>query len=260
MTNTTISDLLERRGAWLKGAKPDFAGALKRQELTRAISRDYPLFEKIRDVIVQGENESAGPGQKMIEEIGTELLPLLIKHQIVLEKGGWFAAVDTGDARKYLSGFWLEELAWLAAQEAGAQEAVFGQVLGWNVKGYSGENEIDLIAMRNEILYFISCKALRSALDIQDRKHRNRLMEAVHEADNLIDHFGRLGDKVAVMVTTDLIDELKGTARYAALAGKAAILDVHLISLEDLPWEKLVKVIERMWEETTTNRDKGDIR
>jgi hypothetical protein len=240
-----ISDLLERRGAWLKGSQPDYALALARQELTLAISRDYNVFEGIRDVVLEADNGKQGKTPK--EETGTEILALLIKHKVVCEKDGAYIPVDTGDARKYLSGFWLEELAWLASNEAGAEEAVFGQVLGWNVKGYTGENEIDLIALRDGKLYFISCKALRSVLDLQDRKHRNRLMEAVHEADNLIDHFGRMGDKVAVMVTTDLIDELRGTARYAALAGKSAILDVHIISLEDLPWEKLVALMERMW-------------
>jgi hypothetical protein len=240
-----ISDLLERRGAWLKGASPDYAMAMARQELTLAISRDYPVFEAIRDVILESENSERS--KMPAEEAGTELLPLLVKHRVAVEKDGAFVPVDTSDARKYLSGFWLEELAWLAANESGAQEAVFGQVLGWNVKGYTGENEIDLIALKDGKLYFISCKALRSVLDLQDRKHRNRLMDAVHEADNLIDHFGRMGDKVAVMVTTDLIDELRGTARYAALAGKSAVLDVHLISLEDLPWEKLVALMGRLW-------------
>ena len=53
-----ISEFLERRGAWLKGQPPDYALALSRQDLTRAISRNYPVFEKIRDVIIDGDAEA----------------------------------------------------------------------------------------------------------------------------------------------------------------------------------------------------------
>ena len=130
-----------------------------------------------------------------------------------------------------------------AAIEAGADEASFGQVLGWEVKGFTGENEIDLIARKGERLCFVSCKAFRSELDMHDRKHRHRLMDAVHEADNLADHFGREGEKVAMLVTTDLFDEIKDSPRYVALMGKAAVLDVKIIALEDLGWHKLVQAM-----------------
>jgi hypothetical protein len=131
--------------------------------------------------------------------------------------------------------------------DAGADEAFYGQVLGWTVKGYTGENEIDLIMRKQGRLGFVSCKALRSQLDMHDRKQRNRLMDAVHEADNLADHFGRPGECVAVLVTTDLHDEIKGAPRYNALMGKAAVLDVRLISLEDLNYVKLVSALANMW-------------
>jgi hypothetical protein len=153
--------------------------------------------------------------------------------------------IDT-KAKRYLSGGWLEELAWLAAKSAGAEEAIYGQVVGWEVKGFTGENEIDLIMRRGNELSFVSCKALRSELDINDKKHRNRLMDAVHEADNLADHFGERGEKVAVLVTTDLYDEVQDTARYHALMGKAAVLDVHLIALEELAWDRLVEAFQNI--------------
>ena len=68
-------------------------------------------------------------------------------------------------------------------------------------------------------------------------------MDAVHEADNLADHFGREGEKVAVLVTTDLFDEIKDSPRYVALMGKAAVLDVKIIALEELDWHKLVQAM-----------------
>ncbi len=101
---------------------------------------------------------------------------------------------------------------------------------------------------RGSKLAFVSCKALRSELDMNDRKHRNRLMDAVHEADNLADHFGREGERVAVLVTTDLFDELKNMPRYQALMGKAAVLDVRVIALEELQWDKLVTAFREILE------------
>ena len=66
----------------------------------------------------------------------------------------------------------------------------------------------------------------------------------MHEADNLADHFGERGEKVAVLVTTDLYDEVRDTARYQALMGKAAVLDVQLIALEELGWDRLVEAFQ----------------
>jgi hypothetical protein len=131
--------------------------------------------------------------------------------------------------------------------DAGADEAFYGQVIGWSVKGFTGENEIDLIMRKENSMGFVSCKALRSVLDMHDRKQRNRLMDAVHEADNLADHFGRPGECVAVLVTTDLHDEIRGVPRYNALMGKAAVLDVRLIPLEELGYDKLVTALGGMW-------------
>ena len=71
-------------------------------------------------------------------------------------------------------------------------------------------------------------------------------MEAVREADNLADHFGRQGAKVAVVVTTDLFDEMKNAPRYQALMGKAAVLDARVIALEELVWDRLVEAMREL--------------
>jgi hypothetical protein len=117
------------------------------------------------------------------------------------------------------------------------------------VNGYNGENEIDVIFRHDDRLGFISCKALRSTLSARDRKHRARMMDAVHEADNLADHFGRPGERVAVLVTTDLFDDQNGAPRYEALMGKAAVLDVRIVPLEDMDWNKLTRVMRHLIEE-----------
>lgn len=251
MNAPSIEALLTSRHAWLKGDSGDMDEALSRAEVTRFISNNYKLFEEVRDRIFRATESFMRHVEVVPETLtpgGHILVQQLLQHRLVVraEQGHDICEVR---GRRYLSGGWLEELAWLAAWEAGAEEAFYGQVIGWSVKGFSGENEIDLIMRRGGTLGFISCKALRSEFESADKKHRHRLMDAVHEADNLLDHFGKPGERVAVLVTTDLFDELKGTPRYIALAGKAAILDVRVISLEDLAFDRLVAALKSMWED-----------
>ncbi|HHN73579.1 MAG TPA: DUF1887 family protein, partial [Thermopetrobacter sp.] len=164
------------------------------------------------------------------------------RHWLVRERQDRFHAADAA-ARRFLTGGWLEELAWLAAMEAGADEAIYAQGLGWRIGEYYGENEIDVIVRKSDQLGFVSCKALQSEFNSESKKHRNRLMDALHEADNLCDHFGREGERVGILVTTDLIDEARNQPRYMALMGKAAVLDVRIIPLEELEWDPLVAAI-----------------
>jgi hypothetical protein len=256
MESVTIGNLLKQRNAWLKGATPNYEAARQRRELTEMISRHYLTFETVRDLIIEASDAFLrGIDVKIppFRNAALELRDCMVRHNLVFENSsGNFVTEQEG--RKYLSGAWLEELAWLAMLEAGADEALFGQVLGWRVGDYTGENEIDLIARKDDRLAFVSCKALRGELDMQDRKQRNRLMEALHEADNLTDHFGKAGERVAILVTTDLFDEARGTARYNALMGKAAVLDVRVIPLEELGWPKLVAAMKDLW---TTNENRG---
>jgi hypothetical protein len=245
----SIESLLKRRNAWLKSIHGDEKIAEAHSVLSRLIAENYDVFEKLRDhyfkatdAYVRRDNADPEPEP----DYGAEFIAEFTKHHMIhkTEHGTWVCDVKS---RRYLSGGWLEELAWLAAMEAGADEASFGQVIGWEVKGFTGENEIDLIARKDDRLCFVSCKAFRSDLDMHDRKQRHRLMDAVHEADNLADHFGRNGEKVAVLVTTDLYDEIKDSPRYLALMGKAAVLDVRIIALEELTWEKLVQALRDLW-------------
>jgi hypothetical protein len=253
MNPPSIEALLAARHAWLKSDSGDQDEILARAEVTRFISNNYKLFEQVRDRIFRATESFMRHVEIVPETLSPEghlLVGKLLKHKLVIheEQGHDICEVH---GRRYLSGGWLEELAWLAARGAGAEEAYCGQVIGWSVKGFTGENEIDLLMRKGRSLGFVSCKALRSEFDNTDKKHRNRLMDAVHEADNLLDHFGKPGECVAVLVTTDLFDELKGQPRYMALAGKAAVLDVRIISLEDLAYERLVAAMASMWEERT---------
>jgi hypothetical protein len=245
MNTPTIESLLKNRGAWPKAVHGDKDAARANAPLTRLIADNYALFEDVRDHILRETDDYTHrrvSERLPLPEGGQKIFDSLIAHKIIVPKPGDIYVADSG-GRRYLSGGWLEELAWLAAMESGADEANFGQVLGWEVKGFHGENEIDLIIRRNDHLTFVSCKALSSEMDMADRKLRHRLMDAVHEADNLVDHFGEQGERVAVLVTTDLFDEMKNVPRYNALMGKAAVLDVQVIALEDIGWDRLVKAI-----------------
>jgi Domain of unknown function (DUF1887) len=246
----SIESLLGARGAWLKGDTGDQDEARSRRSLTVMIADNYKLFEEVRDRIFRA-TESFMRHVEIIPDTlsptGHALVAEMLKHKVVVPEEHGHAICEVS-GRRYLSGGWLEELAWLAAMDAGADEAFYGQVIGWSFKTFHGENEIDLIMRKAGSLGFVSCKALRSELDMHDRKQRNRLMDAVHEADNLADHFGREGECVAVLVTTDLHDEIKGAPRYNALMGKAAILDVRLLSLEDMGFVNIVSALREMWE------------
>lgn len=244
----TIENILTGRSAFLKGSGGDKHLAEQRRDLTMAIQQNYPAFEVLRDKLLGNRSakdaeqpDTAGAAHSARD---TELLfEHLQQHELLkLDKGE--VSLNSVDARRFMTGGWLEELAWLAAMEAGAHEAHYSQLVGWDVEGYTGENEIDVIFRRDDKLGFVSCKALRSSLQSSDRKHRARMMDAVHEADNLADHFGQPGERVGVLVTTDLFDEERGEARYQALMGKAAVLDVRVIPLEDIRWDRLVGVME----------------
>ena len=242
----TISDLLKTRNARFKGKSGDTGLALERSHLTRKIEDNYPAFEPVRDLLL-----NRNPNWKKIEsdlcEHGSHLRKEFEQHGMCEQHadGGYHV---NALAKRYLSGGWLEELAWLASIEAGADEAVFSQTIGWHAQGYHGQNEIDLIVRKGKRLGFTSCKAVGSEFNSDSRKHRNRLMDALHEADNLADHFGVEGDRVAILVTADLIDELKNQPRYMSLMGKAAVLDVRVIPLEELGWDKLVAAIGELLE------------
>jgi Domain of unknown function (DUF1887) len=250
MNSSTIESLLKARGAWLKSQHGEEKLALDHADLSKLIAAHYASFEILRDKIFKATEEAARELKVTAEQFSPEdqhMLRLMSELNMI-EDDGFGSKLCNAKGKRYLSGGWLEELAWLAALAAGADEATYGQVIGWEVKGYTGENEIDLIMRLGERLAFVSCKAFRSELDMSDRKHRHRLMDAVHEADNLCDHFGRNGERVAVIVTTDLFDEIKNSVRYNALMGKAAVLDVRIIALEEMGWDALVKAMAQLLE------------
>jgi hypothetical protein len=233
-----IEQNLNARGARLRAS-----GAVTehRANNARLIARHFETFDRFRPRIA-GSRAAGGIVPGDAEE--QDLLDRLTAAGFVKKIGRSRYAPASG-AVPFLTGEWLEDLAYAAALDAGADAAVVRAKLAWRVGPYHGMNELDVIARRDDRLFFISCKCARAAIEVApgeiDEAVRVRLMQYLHEADNLADHFGKAGDAVVLMVTTDLIDEAgRNRARYGALFGKAEALQVELIGLDHLYWPILL--------------------
>ncbi len=125
------------------------------------------------------------------------------------------------------------------------------------VKGQSIKEIVrDLKVSRNTVrngdsLVFISCKSYNADIDIGVNT-REKLKSALHEVDDLNDHFGRPCDQVALVTTTDLIDEDRHRVRFEHLFGKALALQVHVIGLDFLAWSQIVPRLRRIFEAAPT--------
>lgn len=233
MTND-IQDILARSGSSLCWAPVDpMQAAIARATLTKRIASAYPAFEGLRDNLLERRSVE-------LKAIHRPLLNMLGDFGLAELSGEKWHVTDN-EARRYLTGGWLEEYVALAVSEVGADEVLTGQKVSWQVGDFVGENEIDVLARFGNRLFMCSCKALKSALQHDDARTRERLMHALHEADNLADHFAPSGGVVALAVTTDLVDERMRLARYQQLHGKAAVLGVGLLTLEHMPWPVLLK-------------------
>lgn len=211
-----------------------------RLHLSKRIAASYPLFETVRDALM-------GRAKMVSQDRDFGLIEMMESFQIAAFQAGQWVAADA-DARRYLSGGWLEEYVAAATSAAGADEVYCGQKLVWEAGGFEGENEVDVLARFGERLFFCSCKALKFHLDASDARTRTRLTAALHEADNLADHFAPNGSVVALAVTTDLLNEAQNSFRYRPLHGKAVALGVNLLSAESLAWPTLVSEVRDFFE------------
>lgn len=237
----SIQDILSRSGASLCWEPADpMQIAMERVALTKRIAAIYPAFEGLRDSLLDRRSVE-------LTAIHRPLLTAIVDSGLAEPSGPDWRVTDS-EARRYLTGGWLEEYVALAVAELGADEVYTGQKLRWQVGQFVGENEIDVLARFGARLFMCSCKALKSVLVPDDVRTRERLMDALHEADNLVDHFAPANGIVALAVTTDLVDERVRAARYQQLHGKAAVLGVGLLTLEHMPWPTLLKRLAAMLE------------
>ena len=234
-----IEARLGRCGAWFSEGGLDLDTARARDAATCAIAAAYPVFERIRDVVFDRTDDA------LDDRAARDLCAILLRAGVIdVASGGIFS--PSAAVGRYLGGGWLEEHVGLSALEGGADEVRIGQKIGWTVGGFRGENEIDTIARFGERLVFVSAKGFRSRLDDGDARHRERLMQALQEADNLVDHFGDSDSAVALVVSTDLWDERAHRPRYEQLHGKAAALGVALVTLELIERGALAETLRKL--------------
>lgn len=241
MQQPTIANLIGKKNALLdKGRTGSLEAATKHRDASIQIANHYRAFESIRPKLYKGRltKRDLTPVQKNITDAMLDVGLLQILSNGALR-------THTPDARRYVMGGWLEEVSCLAARECGADEVKYSQVIQWDIGGYSGENEIDVIARYGTRLAFYSCKAYGASYRRSNDLHRKKLRDALHEADNLMDHFGDSNAYVGLILSTDLYDEFERKPKYEALFGKAKALKVDLITLEELRWEKLVRAMGR---------------
>ena len=118
MNTPTIESLWKARGAWPKAVHGDKVAAEANAPLTRRIADRYAVFEQVRDQVLRETDDFTHrrvSERLPLPEGGQVIFDSLIAHHIIVPKSGGIHVADSG-GRRYLSGGWLEELAFLAAQ------------------------------------------------------------------------------------------------------------------------------------------------
>lgn len=247
-----LEALLARRNAHLLESKTDLDEARRRRAVTRLLAEAYPDYDVLRRHLV-----APGVFPRFRPNNGRQavIVKTLVEAGMISRAGDRYSANPM--VSDYLRGQWLEEWALLAVLESGADEALASQKIAWRVRDpdtgawLDGENEIDVIARKGDHLLFVSCKAVKPWLHERgNMAERGKVRTFLHEVDDLADHFGEPDSSVVLLVSADLIDEMRGgIARFPNLAGKAIALDVQLVGLEYLGWPELVERFREVWTE-----------
>ena len=243
---TTIDQLLAKRDARLGSRTGDKDRARSRAGQSKYIGNNFVAFDALRAHLFHPNHHPT---------ISPSTHELNVAQY--LERQGWIEQVtprvwqisENNGVRTYLSGGWLEELVFLAHEEAGADEIYFGQDVQWSVHDVTGLNEIDVIARRGDQLSFTSCKTIRVN---KTTGHMTQLREYVTETDYWNIHFADDKGRAILVTTADFFDEInKQCHRYPQLAARASILNVSISGLEELKWNNLLIAIDKHW---TTNQ------
>lgn len=239
----SIKSLLASRETFPEGEIRSHEELQSRHKIARFIAENYRDFEPLRLHLI-GNYQRFQPRSEMQHQ----MLAFMRDRNLVRKTGEYrFEAVDI-DTRIFFSGRWLEEYAYFAALAAGYDEVEIGRIVRWRVGSDEGVNEIDLMARKDDRLLFVSCKAIKSNIE-KAKPVRDRLITFLHEADNIVDHFGGPEDQVALFCTADIYDEYRADqSRFPTLTGKARVLEVEIMSLEDLAWNEVVSRFRKLTE------------
>ena len=224
----SISTLIENKGARLDSGAP--ASGISPRDVRDAGEQIWARFHALAGL----RHRLVGAGQKVSDctPQQRDLLRWLGSRKFVSFEGGTVFAADD-NARSFLSGRWLEELVGLMALDSGADEVAVSQRILWHSRfgGSEHVNEIDVIIRVGERLSFVSCKAMRPEA-LETAAGPERLFAAVLEARYWAEHFGQPDTLAALVTTADFYDESEGAFRDPALAERAKVLDVAVISAD----------------------------
>lgn len=251
-----IREILKERGATvLPGTERDIAGVLARKQLVQLLAEIYPSYNEFLGALMDPKRQGPAAPPAGVDASGRKAFAALCEAGYLRRSGEGYEIADRS-TESYMHGIWLEEFIYHVVLEAGADAALVGVALKWRKKQHGGESEIDVIARKGDGLLFVSCKKTHPDLLVtkQDEKKRQRHKKALighlHETDNIPDLLGVGGDKVALVLTSDLIDEARDNAsRYEKLHGLAGALDVEILALEDLVWPRAVARFREMLED-----------
>lgn len=245
-----IRALLKERGATVSpSTERDIESVRARKGLVKILADGYPHYNKIVRDLLQPDRKEPVQMPASAGDATHRMLDALCQAGYLMKlKGGY--ELPNRSVQRYLTGLWFEEFVFHAVLQAGADAALVGVTLQWQVKQYSGVSEIDVIARKGDKLLFVSCKTTKPDFQIVNQKQRIALINHLNEADNIPDHLGVSGDKVALIVTTDMIDEQQDNKpRYEKLFGLADVLRVELLTLEDIGWRQTVERFRKILED-----------
>jgi hypothetical protein len=240
-----IDNLLARRQTRRVGLPGNHLQARSRIDLTKFLAENFVAFDPLRNHLFHPEHGHT-LGKTEAQSANTILDRLHDLGWIVPGKNHSWRPTNFGDSHAYLSGGWLEELAFCAHEAAGVDEANYGQDVEWQVEGVTGRNEIDVIARRGEVLSFTSCKTLQPE---KTQSKSNTLRGFLSETDYWNIHFANDQGRALLIVTADFYNEMRHNKhRYPELLARASILEVSLVGLEDLRWDRLVERVHEHWQ------------
>lgn len=208
------------------------------KQLAEFFSKDKRFLSSLNYVVQQAVNkkhnsndvELTHPKQTFKKPLSNHQNHLLQQCQmfelIDLEENGtiYFRSVA---AAQYLGGFWLEEYAYLIAQDVGFDEIRCGQAIQWDK---ITRNELDIIIVHNNRLLVIECKTRRYD---KDRRKDN---DSIYKLDSIAEDLrGLYGSKW--LLSVDNIDER--TQKRAQSQGINVIAGNELLNLKDklLTWK-----------------------